>query len=105
MLRFIKIIVVLLVLPVAAKAEDPLSNRHSLQVMLKGEILGSGPIFDDNSNPINYSAFYHVLMLDSDAIVESNYIIKEAIYICEVIGKCDTEYNDCTTCTRASVIR
>lgn len=62
MLRFIKIIAVLLVLPVSVKADPPNSADAAL-IMMRGGIIFSGALLDVNDNPIENSAFYHVLMM------------------------------------------
>ena len=62
MLRFIKIIAVLLVLPVSVKADPPNSADAAL-IMMRGEIIFSGALLDVNDNPIENSVFYHVLMM------------------------------------------
>tara|TARA_A100001015_G_C14758838_1_gene620522 strand:- start:349 stop:576 length:228 start_codon:yes stop_codon:yes gene_type:complete len=62
MLRFIKIIAVLLVLPVSVKA-DPRNSADTALEMMRAEIIFSGALLDFNDNPIENSAFYHVLMM------------------------------------------
>jgi hypothetical protein len=106
MIRAVKIILLVLLIPLSACAADlnqeqiVLTQEQVVQkikselIMRKGEILYAAPLKDINGREINRSVFYHVRLSDN---VGKLWDIKNGVYICTVgVGNDQAYYTDCS---------